>query len=50
MKRPRFLGVNLPQWLLVAALVIVLIWLAGAAMLLIEIMQVITGAGTKGCS
>ncbi len=49
MKRPRFLGANLPQWLLIAAFLVVVVWLCAGAWLMIEILQAITGAGSKGC-
>lgn len=50
MNRPRFLGSVASRWILASAILVVALWLGGVAMLLIEVMQAITGAGTKGCS
>lgn len=50
MNRPRFLGTYAPRWILAAAILVVALWLGGVAMLLLELMQAITGAGGKGCS
>lgn len=47
--RWRFLGSQVGPWLLCGAVLVLVLWFAGVAMLLIELMQAITGAGSTGC-
>ena len=49
MNRPRFLGKRASILVLVAAGIVVALWLAGLAALLIELGLAITGGGSKGC-
>ena len=49
MSRPRFLGAEISAGIVVGALGVLAFWLGSVALLLIELMQAITGSRT-GCS
>lgn len=49
MKRPTFLRGSVPLWLAFIALLTVAAWLGGVALLVVEILQALTGT-SRSCS
>lgn len=48
MSRPRFLGSTVSTWMLIAAVLVVALWLCGVAWMLLDVIRLIIG-GKRAC-